>query len=152
EYGEKLPAEIDVYSTSNLDNFKNDTSGYQGTAIYFHSEENNIDEVYVISQGTQEAEDWEYNIKAMLAGQDATQAKGTYKFVHEAKVELSDSESSPVTGLSHSPAHHIDAAAHLLYDVFDDAYSANGAQAKSEQVYNNSQDLEKTVERVLATV
>src|SRR5699024_5397812 len=147
EYGEKLPAEIDVYSTSNLDNFKNDTSGYQGTAIYFHSEENNIDEVYVISQGTQEAEDWEYNIKAMLAGQDATQAKGTYKFVNEAKKEFSVSDSTPVTGLSHSLAHNNNATAHLLYDMFDDVYSVNGAQTNFYQLYNNSQEFEKSVNR-----
>src|SRR5699024_8177596 len=70
EYGEKLLVEIYLYATSNLVHFNNDTSGYQGTCIYFHSQDNNIDEVYVISQVTQVAEDWVYNIKAMLDGQD----------------------------------------------------------------------------------
>src|SRR5699024_5769896 len=145
EYGEKLPAEMDVYSTSNPDNFKNDTSGYEGTAVYFHSKENNIDEVYVISQGTQNAEDWEYNIKAMLAGQDTAQATGAYKFVNEATKKLGATDSTSVTGLSHSLAHNNNATAHLLYDTFDDVYSVNGAQTNFYQIYNNNREFEQAV-------
>src|SRR5690625_4830348 len=145
EYGEKLPAEMDVYSTSNPNNFKNDTSGYEGTAIHFHSKENNIDEVYVISQGTQDAEDWEYNIKAMLAGQDVTQAEAADEFVNEAKKEFGASDSTSVTGLSHSLAHNNNATAHLLYDTFDDVYSVNGAQTNFYQIYNNNDEFQDIV-------
>jgi len=146
EYGAKLPAKMDVYSTSNPNNFKNDTSGYEGTAIHFHSKENNIDEVYVISQGTQDAEDWEYNIKAMLAGQDIAQAEGAYKFVNEAKKVFGASDSTSVTGLSHSLAHNNNATAHLLYDTFDDVYSVNGAQTNFYQIYNNNDQFEEAVD------
>src|SRR5690625_1232476 len=146
EYGEKLPAEMDVYSTSNPNNFKNDTSGYEGTAIHFHSKENNIDEVYVISQGTQDAEEREYNIKAMLAGQDVTQAEAADEFVNEAKKEFGASDYTSVTGLSHSLAHNNNATAHLLYDTFDDVYSVNGAQTNFYQIYNNNRGFEKAVD------
>src|SRR5699024_1067343 len=147
EYGEKLPAEMDVYSTSNPVNFKNDTSGYEGTAIHFHSKENNIDEMYVISQGTQDAEDCEYNIKAMLAGQDIAQAKGAYKFVYGANKEVCTSASTPVTGLSHCVAHNNHATAHILYDTFEDVYSVNGAQTNPYQFDTNREQFKTAVKK-----
>lgn len=57
ENGEKLPADVEVFPSSKSDSLENDDSGYEGTAIHFHSEENDIDEMYVVSQGTQDGED-----------------------------------------------------------------------------------------------
>src|SRR5699024_6453441 len=100
ESGERFPAEIEVYSTSN----------------HIHSEEENISEMYVISEGSQTAEDWLYNVRGIFAGQDISQAKGANKFVNEAKKHFEVSDSISVTGLSHSLAHNNNATAHLMYD------------------------------------
>src|SRR5690625_2305483 len=67
ETGQQLSADISVFTSSESKKLKNDNSGYDGTALHFHSEENNINEVYVISQGTQDLDDWLYNIEAMMA-------------------------------------------------------------------------------------
>src|SRR5699024_1214159 len=120
--------------------------GYEGTAIRFYSKEKDIDEMYVISQGTQGTEDWDYNVKAMLAGQDVAQARGANKFVNKAKKEfVGTSDSTSVKGLSHSLAHNNNATAHLLYDTFDDVYSVNGAQTNYYQMFNNNDEFEEAV-------
>lgn len=67
ETGEALPAEIEIFKTSQSDKIA-DESEYVGSAIRFHSEANGIDEVYVVSQGTQGLDDWLYNLEAMVAG------------------------------------------------------------------------------------
>ncbi|GGK09524.1 hypothetical protein GCM10007063_35000 [Lentibacillus kapialis] len=137
EYGEKLPADIDIFSSSEANSLEGGKSGYDGTAIHFKSKENGIDEVYIISQGSQGGEDWEYNIKAMLAGQDIGQAEATDKFVSEAKKRFGAGDSTSMIGLSHSLAHNNNTTAHLLYDTFDQVYSVNGAQTNFYQIYNN---------------
>src|SRR5699024_12449297 len=45
ENGERLPADVEVFPSSQAD-LTNDDSGYEGTAVHFYSEDNNIDEVY----------------------------------------------------------------------------------------------------------
>lgn len=146
EYGEKLPAEVEMFHSEEASNLKNDNSGYDGTAIYFHSEENDIEEMYIISQGTQDLADWEYNIKAMFVGKDHQQARATDTFVNDAKDEFNISdESLSVTGLSHSLGHNNNATAQLLYDSFDEIYSINGAQTNFYQLYNFDRDFQKKV-------
>src|SRR5699024_9701996 len=145
ESGERFPAEIEVYSTSNPNHFKEDNSGYEGTAVHIHSEEENISEMYVISEGSQTAEDWLYNVRGIFAGQDISQAKGANKFVNEAKKHFEVSDSISVTGLSHPLAHNNNATAHLMYDTFDEIYSVNGAQTNYYQLYNNDERFEEAV-------
>src|SRR5699024_6413197 len=82
-----------------------------------------------------------------LAEQDIAQSKGAYKIVNGAKKEFGISDSTPVTGLSHSLAHNNNATAHLLYDTFDDVYSVNGAQTNFYQVYNNSEQFKRAVKK-----
>lgn len=147
EYGKELSADIDVFSSSEANSLEGDASGYDGTAIHFQSKENNIDEVYVISQGTQGSKDWKYNMKAMLAGQDISQANATWKFVNEAKRTFESGDSTSVIGLSHSLAHNNNTTAHLLYNSFDDIYSVNGAQLNYYQLYNNNEKFKKAVDK-----
>ncbi|WP_235000381.1 DUF6792 domain-containing protein [Virgibacillus dakarensis] len=139
EFGEELPANVDVFHSSQSKMLKSDTSGYDGTAIHFSSEDNNIDEVYVISQGSQGIEDWEYNVKSMFAGLEYSQAEKTRDFVEEAKREFGviaeEEDSAPVIGLSHSLAHNNNTTAYLAYDTFDEIYSVNGAQTNYYQLY-----------------
>src|SRR5690625_6987444 len=57
ETGQQLSADISVFTSAESKKLNNDNSGYDGTALHFHSEENNINEVYDISQGTQDLDD-----------------------------------------------------------------------------------------------
>ncbi|WP_308430752.1 DUF6792 domain-containing protein [Lentibacillus kapialis] len=59
EYRKELPADVEIISSSDSTNSDVTSSDYDGTAIHFHSKDNNINEVYVISQGTKNMVDWE---------------------------------------------------------------------------------------------
>lgn len=138
ETGEPLPADIEIYHSSKSVEEKVRDSSYDGTIIYFHSEENDIYEMYVISQGTTDINDWEYNIKAMFAGKDTSQAEATDAFVNEVKEQITgerEDDGLSVIGLSHSLGHNNNTTAHLVYDTFDQVYSINGAQTNYYQLY-----------------
>lgn len=64
EHGEKLDAKVDVFNSYQSSNKLFDSSGYDGTAIHFSSEKSNVNEVYIVSQRSKDALDWEYNVKA----------------------------------------------------------------------------------------
>ncbi|MDO6657788.1 DUF6792 domain-containing protein [Anaerobacillus sp. 1_MG-2023] len=151
EFGEVLPANIDIFHSSESVRLEGDTSGYDGTAIHFKSKENDINEIYVISQGSQGNDDWTYNIKAMFAGKDYSQAQMTNEFVKDVKNEFQISEKDntvPIIGLSHSLAHNNNTTALLLYNTFDEVYSVNGAQTNYYQLFeadtNFQRELAKT--------
>ncbi|WLR61489.1 DUF6792 domain-containing protein [Guptibacillus hwajinpoensis] len=148
EFNKTLPANLEIYHSSQSALLKEDTSGYDGTAIHFTSEEYNINEVYVISQGSQGNDDWKYNIKAMLAGKDIAQAEMTNEFVKEVKREFNILESNkkvPVIGLSHSLAHNNNTTALLLYNTFDEVHSVNGAQTNVYQLYIGDKEFRNEV-------
>lgn len=137
ETGEALPAGIEIFKTSQSDKIA-DESEYVGSAIRFHSEVNGIDEVYVVSQGTQGLDDWLYNLEAMVAGRAFKQVEEVNEFTKEALENLgyeSETPNIPVIGLGHSQAHNTNASAHLVYDTFTDVYSVNGAQLNFYQLF-----------------
>ncbi|MFC4024366.1 DUF6792 domain-containing protein [Oceanobacillus longus] len=138
EYGKELKIDIDIFHSSQSSILKDGITGYNGTAIHFFSDELEINEVYIISQGTQDITDWEYNVKAMFAGIDYSQAQDTQKFTEEAigKFDIKGNEDFPVViGLSHSLAHNNNTTAHLAYNTFDKIYSVNGAQTNYYQLF-----------------
>ncbi|WP_289889602.1 DUF6792 domain-containing protein [Virgibacillus pantothenticus] len=136
ETGNKLEADIKVYTSKEAR--VGEQSGYDGIAIYLDAKENKKDEVYVVSQGSTDIKDWDYNIKAMFVGKEYSQAKATNKFVLAAQhhFKLNNNEdSTPVIGLSHSLAHDNNTTAHLMYNTFDEIYSVNGAQTNYYQLF-----------------
>ncbi|WP_121639096.1 DUF6792 domain-containing protein [Virgibacillus sp. Bac330] len=136
ETGKKLHADVKVYTSKEARTSKQ--SGYDGLAIYLDAKENKKDELYIVSQGSTDIKDWDYNIKAMLAGRDIRQANSTNRFVLAAKhhFKLNNNENStPVIGLSHSLAHNNNTTAHLMHNTFDKVYSVNGAQTNYYQLY-----------------
>jgi len=155
EYGEKLPAEVEIFHSSQSKNLKEDNSGYDGTIIYLNSEENDISEMYVISQGSQDIDDWDYNIKAMFAGRDSQQAEAVNLFIKEAKERfnineedsnsIDEEKSTSIIGLSHSLGHNNNTLAHLQYDIFDEIYSINGAQLNYYQLYYSDPNFQRKV-------
>lgn len=140
EYGKEFPAEMQIFHSSESPTLSNDNSGYDGTAIHLHSEENEINEIYVISQGSQSLKDWEYNIKSMFAGKDFSQAIATRDFVNDIQKNVNkmtnvDTNEIQTIGFSHSLAHNNNTTAHLAYDTFDQIISVNGAQLNYYQLY-----------------
>lgn len=139
ETGHELEADIEILKSSDAKSLKEDKSGYDGTAIYFKTEGKENDQLYILSQGSQQAKDWEYNMNAMLAGQDATQAYATYNFVNDAKEHFNVNDKvnqADIIGMSHSLAHNNNSTAQLIYNVFDKVYSVNGAQTNYYQLYS----------------
>lgn len=139
ETGHELKADIEILKSSDAKSLKDDQSGYDGTAIYFKTEGKENDQLYILSQGSQQAKDWEYNMNAMLAGQDATQAYATYNFVNDAKEHFNVNDKvnqADIIGMSHSLAHNNNSTAQLIYNVFDKVYSVNGAQTNYYQLYS----------------
>lgn len=136
ETGNTLKGEISVLRSSELED---NTSSYDGTAIHIYSKEQDVNEMYVVSQGTTDADDWLYNIRAMHAGLDTNQADSTDRFVEEArkvfKEKASIEEISSTIGLSHSLAHNNNTVSQLLNGNFDEIYSVNGAQSTYFQLY-----------------
>src|SRR5699024_4846606 len=145
ETGEAIPANISIYRSSESPALSEDESGYDGTAFHFISEENNINEVYIISQGSQGIEDWSYNIEAMLAGLNYTQAEMTDVFTMDALKEFNidfdpndrNTIPIPVVGLSHSLAHNNNTTSYLLFDTFSKVHSVNGAQTNYYQLFHS---------------
>lgn len=141
EVGEALPASIKVLKSSDAPSLINDTSGYDGTAIHFQSHKNDIDEVYIISQGTQDGIDWDYNVTGLFAGIDYEQAEKTEYFTDDALVLFNTTRSNTkVTGLGHSLAHNNNTTAYLAYDTFDEVYGYNGAQTNYYQLFRADND------------
>lgn len=134
ENGELLEADIEILKSSDIESDFVKDSGYDGIAIHINTVEK--EEVYVISEGTQDLPDWLYNIKAMLAGQTIKQAQATDVFVQEAKEHFNVDDNVKVNGLSHSLAHNNNIIALLSFDTFDNVYSVNGAQLNYYQLFN----------------
>src|SRR5699024_4376794 len=145
EYRKPIPADIEIISSSDSKHPDVTSSAYDGTAIHFYSGENDINEVYVISQGTKDINDWDYNLKSMFAGKDYTQAKATHSFTKEVVKEVDNGEDLEVVGLSHSLAHNNNTTAHLAYDTFDEVYSVNGAQTNYYQMFHADRDFRKDI-------
>src|SRR5690625_602234 len=142
EIGEPLPAKVNIFKSSESKALLDDFSGYDGSAIHFSSKDNKINEVYIISEGSQDWADWEYNIQGLFAGMDYSQAWATNLFTQDAlkafgfkQVESNQEYEIPVIGLSHSLAHNNNATAHLAYDTFTKIFSVNGAQTNYYQLF-----------------
>ncbi|WP_175074180.1 DUF6792 domain-containing protein [Terribacillus sp. AE2B 122] len=134
ENGELLKADIKILKSSDIESDFVKDSGYDGIAVHIDTVEK--EEVYVISEGTQDLPDWLYNIKAMLAGQTIKQAQATDVFVQEAKKHFNVDDNVEVNGMSHSLAHNNNTIALLSFNTFDNVYSVNGAQLNYYQLFN----------------
>ncbi|MCM3314421.1 DUF6792 domain-containing protein [Bacillus sp. FSL K6-6483] len=134
EMGEALPADMKVYSSNESNNLESD---YDGTAIYFEDEEKSINQLYVISQGSNDPGDWLYNAIGLFQGKDASQAIDADTFVDEAKKAFNVSDKEVLTvGLGHSLANNNNLTAQVLNESFDKVYGVNGAQINAYQLYN----------------
>ncbi len=150
EYGKEIDANIEVFQSSNSENPRIKDTGYDGTAVHFYSEKEGINELYVISQGTQDMKDWEYNLKAMFAGLEYSQARATELFTEEVINHVETKNELSVIGLSHSLAHNNNTTAHLAFDTFDEVYSFNGAQTNYYQLYYADTDFAEELNNIFS--
>ncbi|KIL50981.1 DUF6792 domain-containing protein [Jeotgalibacillus campisalis] len=136
ETGNHLEGSIEVLWTTDVEALKGDTSGYNGTAIHFHSAPDTINQLYIISQGTIDSGDWYYNISSLLGGDQAYQATSAGIFKNYALRRFSklDGDSPIVIGLAHSLAHNNNASSQLITNGFHKLYSVNGAQPSVYQL------------------
>ncbi|BAC13247.1 hypothetical conserved protein [Oceanobacillus iheyensis HTE831] len=145
ETGELLEGDLTLFHSSQSNNKNVNQSSYDGTALYIDN--GKTEEVYIISQGTQDSHDWEYNIKAMFAGQSSEQADATKEFVLETYNTFQISGEINTLGLSHSLAHNNNTTAHLAFDTFDEIFSVNGAQTNYYQLYHLDLDFQIKVNK-----
>lgn len=149
ELGEPLPADIEIYTSAEFQEESGD-SQYVGSAIRFYSDENSIDEVYIVSEGTQGFLDWLYNVGAMIAGMSYDQITDVHEFTEDAlqyfgytyDVEK-DNYGIPVVGLGHSQAHNTNAGSYLVNNTFTKVFSVNGAQVNYYQLFFAHEEFRK---------
>lgn len=148
ETGTTLDANIDIVHSDTLS--ESNGSSYDGTAVNLHSDDGSINEVYVISQGSADAGDWDYNLRGIFAGQEVNQYESTYAFVNESKKYFEQKNNLPepaVIGLSHSLAHHNNSSVQLVTGVFDEVYSVNGAQPTAYHLYKADVKFRQAINR-----
>ncbi len=146
EVGEPLVGDLAVFNSSDSVQLKNNPSGYNGTAIAF-TPKGEMPELYVISQGTTDIIDWEYNLTGIFAGKSNAQAASAVRFLNESVEKLTPGDDPKIIGFSHSLAHNNNAVAQLTYGVFDDVYSVNGAPPSVYQLYNADYNFRLAVNR-----
>lgn len=136
ETGTELDVKMEVYFSSDFDDLARKSSSYDGTAIHFYSDNEEVNEMYIISQGTQDSQDVDYILRSLVAGINFDQASDTNNFTKKAKKEFGiKDKKTPVIGLSHSLGHNNNVTAYLAFDTFDEIYSVNGAQANIYNLY-----------------
>lgn len=152
ETGEPLPAEIELFISYQSDTIDNE-SEYKGTAIRFYSKDNEIDEIYIVSEGTQGLDDWLYNVEALVAGRSFVQVEEADNFMDEAldhfQYEFDADKGNyniPIVGLGHSQAHNTNATAYLVHEKFTSVYGVNSAQLNYFQLFRADPEFEKYLE------
>lgn len=143
EMGEDLPADMKVYSSNESSKIK---SGYDGTSIYFENKEKGISQLYVISQGSNDSDDWLYNAIGLFQGKDTSQAIDVEIFLEEVRERFDvDEENTLTVGLGHSLANNNNLTAQVLNESFDKVYGVNGAQINVYQLYTADEDFAEIV-------
>ncbi|WP_257351524.1 DUF6792 domain-containing protein [Pseudalkalibacillus decolorationis] len=134
ETGKEIPVDINIIRSDDI--IKAD-SGYDGTAIHFQNE-NGINQVYIISEGSADVKDWGYNLIGIFAGKDGSQYEDAKKFYDSAMKEIKGKSGSKKeiisVGLAHSLAHNNNTNLRLVDGKFDKLYSVNGAQTNVYQL------------------
>lgn len=140
EKHQELPKHIEIYSSNELikQNKDLDTSivhsGYDGTAIYIEDEANQVNQVHIISQGSQEQEDWIYNAFGLFLGMDSSQYEAAREFTIEVNQKIDNPESLKSYAMGHSLANNNQVMLQLINGEFDGVYGVNGAQVSVQHL------------------
>ncbi|MBA4536361.1 hypothetical protein H1Z61_04190 [Bacillus aquiflavi] len=146
ETGEDINANITIIRPDELEELRDRQSGYDGTAIFFSNEKENIQQLYIVSQGSQDLVDWLYNLFGIYGGQDGSQYRDTGKFLDESLNEIKNRGliKSPLEimtiALAHSLAENNNLNVRLVDGKFDKLYGVNGAQPDFYQLAEIDKD------------
>ncbi|MDA7025341.1 hypothetical protein PJ311_01800 [Bacillus sp. CLL-7-23] len=144
ETNKELPKNIEIYTSKELlknkgEDIKN--SGYDGTAIHIKDKKHNTDQLQIISQGSQEDRDWEYNFFGLFEGIDDSEYKGAKAFTKEAKKKTGNPKSVKSYAMGHSLANNNQVLVQLTDGEFDEVYALNGAQISIDHLLNIDEKL-----------
>lgn len=143
----ELPKNIEIYSSNELIKQNKDldtnitSSGYDGTAIYIEDKSNEINQLHIISQGSQEKEDWIYNGFGLFLGIDDSQYEAAKHFTIEAKEKTNDVKNLKTYAMGHSLANNNQIMLQLIDGEFDGVYGVNGAQVSINHLLNTDEVL-----------
>ncbi len=147
ETQQELPKNIEIYSSNELIKQNKDldtnitSSGYDGTAIYIEDKSNEINQLHIISQGSQEKEDWIYNGFGLFLGIDDSQYEAAKHFTIEAKEKTNDVKNLKTYAMGHSLANNNQIMLQLIDGMFDGVYGVNGAQVSIDHLLNTDEVL-----------
>ncbi|MEI2406391.1 DUF6792 domain-containing protein [Niallia taxi] len=147
ETQQELPKNIEIYSSNELIKQNKDldtnitSSGYDGTAIYIEDKSNEINQLHIISQGSQEKEDWIYNGFGLFLGIDDSQYEAAKHFTIEAKEKTNDVKNLKTYAMGHSLANNNQIMLQLIDGEFDGVYGVNGAQVSIDHLLNTDEVL-----------
>ncbi|MEB3751131.1 hypothetical protein EP10_001972 [Geobacillus icigianus] len=146
ETGKEPPAKITIYCSDDFKNLKDIDSGFDGTAIHFYDEQKGINQLYIITRGSEMREkdtwrplDWAYNIFGIFAGAGKSQYREAARFEKlvtkaiEKKVGYSRIKLKKM-GLGHSLGGNLNIAIQITRDLYDRVYVINDAPPSSYQL------------------
>lgn len=137
---QKLPENIKIYTSHELIKQNKNIeasiwqSGYDGTAIYIEENENQINQLHIISQGSQEQKDWLYNGFGLFLGMDKGQYRAAREFTIEAKKRTDHTSELKTYAMGHSLANNNQILVQLIDGQFDGVYGVNGAQVSVDHI------------------
>ncbi|MDA1476812.1 DUF6792 domain-containing protein [Bacillus changyiensis] len=152
ETNKELPKDIKIYTSKELLKNKDASiknSGYDGTAIHIKDKKHDTDQLQVISQGSQEDRDWEYNFFGLFVGIDDREYKAAKVFTKEAKKKTGNPKGLKSYAMGHSLANNNQVLVQLTDKEFDEVYALNGAQISIDHLLFTDIKLTKYIARQL---
>ncbi|MDA7025264.1 hypothetical protein PJ311_01415 [Bacillus sp. CLL-7-23] len=146
ETNKELPKDMKIYTSKELLKNKDASiknSGYDGTAIYIKDKKHDTDQLQIISQGSQEDRDWEYNFFGLFIGVDDSEYKAGRDFTIEAKKRAGNTKDMKTYAMGHSLANNNQIMQKLINREFEDVYGINGAQISVDHLWKADKKLKK---------
>lgn len=138
ETNHELKVDIDIYTSNEvLQQTKEKAvkeSGYNGTAIHIKDKKQHINQLHIISEGSADNEDWQYNFFGLFLGIDDNQFRATREFVRDSKKKAGNSKDLKTYGMGHSLANNNQVIVQLIDGEFDEVYGVNGAQVSVDHL------------------
>ncbi|MBU5465515.1 flagellar protein FlgN [Virgibacillus sp. MSJ-26] len=147
ETGKQPPESIDIYYSEDYVD-KIDSYGFNGTIIHLYDEEQDINQMYTITRGSEASEidnwrpeDWAYNLMGIFVGQNSDQYEAAKLFdnkvtrIIENKYDDAKNNLNKI-GLGHSLGGNLITLIQLTDDIYDDVFTTNAAPPTTFQLAN----------------
>src|SRR5690625_501390 len=147
ETGKQPPESIDIYYSEDYVD-KIDSYGFNGSIIHLYDEEQDINQMYTITRGSEASEidnwrpeDWAYNLMGIFVGQNSDQYEAAKLFdnkvtrIIENKYDDAKNNLNKI-GLGHSLGGNLITLIQLTDDIYDDVFTTNAAPPTTFQLAN----------------